>query len=129
MSVQAKFVFVGEQRSQRAQQMGVTWRDGRLAASTLHAALREAGIDPEAQRFTNVYPDEQREVDPAVLVLVSHLAREGWLVVALGAVAQRELRRAGVPCIPMIHPAARGSIRKTERYQAHVRQTLEAVRG
>ena len=50
-------VFVGERRSRRARAMGVSWSDGRLAACTLHAALRACGIDPTTVTFVNLFQD------------------------------------------------------------------------
>ena len=35
--------------------MGVSWEDGRLAARTLHAALRAAGLDPARQCFHTIF--------------------------------------------------------------------------
>lgn len=121
----ATFVFLGEKRSDRAIQMGVTWEDGRLAAKTLHEALLATGIDPADQRFLNVFCDGETLVPNAVsLAEARRLASAGVQLVALGRLVERELRRAGLPHRAMVHPAARGAIRKRERYQAHVAAVL-----
>ena len=117
------FVFVGEQRSQKAQQMGVTWESGHLAAATLHGALREAGIDPSSQEYRNLWTDAG-EFDFDTLDYLCSALAAGLQLVALGQKVSRELDRRSIPHIRMVHPAARGSIRKTERYRAHVRGVL-----
>ena len=40
-----KYLFVGEQRSERAKQMNVTWIDKRLCAGHLSKAVEAIGID------------------------------------------------------------------------------------
>jgi len=124
-----RFLFVGERRSATALARGVTWVDGRLCGSTLHRALRAAGIDPHADcLFLNLFRDD----DPADwtpkrgVLAAARIWRQsaGGPVVALGARVARVLERAGVEHVRLTHPAARGSIRKTERYQAHVAAVL-----
>ncbi len=118
--------FVGERRSRRACAMEVTWEHGRLAARTLFEALRECSIRPERQVFLNLFREGEGgfEVDPAALARVRELCRSGMTVVALGRRVQRELTRAGVRHVPLVHPAARGAIRARERYRAHVAEML-----
>jgi hypothetical protein len=118
------FVFVGERRSARAIAMDVFWEDGRLTARTLHAALRAAGLDLNRQRSLNLFAD-----DPARLALLRHWtarARPRAAVVALGRRVQRALDEAGIPHRALIHPAARGAVRRRDRYQAHVAAVLGA---
>jgi hypothetical protein len=103
--------------------MGVTWMDGRLCAGTLRAALDIAGIDPSHYVFANVYRDDG-SLNARTLWLTNWAIGEGWTVVGLGQKVQRELTRAGCRHTPLIHPAARGAIRKTSAYQAHVAATL-----
>lgn len=121
-------IFVGEKRSNTAIRMGVTWLDGRLAAKTLHEALRSAGIDPNACRFTNIYLDgDGWEVSDDTVAELERLESAGWTIVALGRKVQRELSRLGIGYVGIVHPAARGSIRKTERYHAHVAAALSGA--
>jgi hypothetical protein len=48
--------------------MGVRWEDGRLAARTLHEALRAAGIEPHRQLYMNLYADDgQGAIDAVAL--------------------------------------------------------------
>jgi hypothetical protein len=49
---------------------------------------------------------------------------EGAVILAMGRLVERELVRRGIPHRPMVHPAARGRIRKRERYVEHVREVL-----
>lgn len=50
--------------------------------------------------------------------------RDGLTVVAMGRKAAAVLVGWGVPHLTIVHPAARGRIRKKERYAAHVRTAL-----
>jgi hypothetical protein len=117
------FVFVGERRSARAIAMGVTWEDGRLAAHTLHDALRHLGLDPAVQRYLNLWDDHGRPDAAGRRRLRLHAAR-GGPIVGLGRRVQRELTRAGIPHLAVVHPAARGAIRTRARYRAHVATVL-----
>jgi hypothetical protein len=107
-------LFVGERRSSLAIRMGVRWENGRLAAKQLFDALKACGLEPSAHRYTNWFEWGGKK---AVRL------HEGPIV-AMGRKVQRELVRRGITHTPMIHPAARGLIRKKERYIAHVRRTL-----
>ena len=46
-------LFVGEERSELAKKMNVTWKDGRLAAKQLFDAFDYCGIDKNKQEFCN----------------------------------------------------------------------------
>jgi hypothetical protein len=121
-----RYLFIGEKRSATAIRLGVTWVDGRLCAKNLHAALRLLEIDPSACEYGNAFEDDGSShlLD---LVRARVHANHGGQVVALGQKAARELSRIGIPHRTLIHPAARGAIRRTERYQAHVRAILLAA--
>jgi hypothetical protein len=117
------FLFVGEQRSNLAKTRGWSWTDGRVAAKTLHDALQVLGINPWACDYANVYQDDGSPNETLFEQLVNRpMATE--TVIALGHIAARELRKRGIAHRQMVHPAARGSIRKRERYQAHVADIL-----
>ena len=51
------YLFVGEERSQKAIDMGWTWRDKRLAASHLSKALENLSLDWERCDFTNIFEE------------------------------------------------------------------------
>ena len=113
-----RYLFVGEQRSELAKRMNVRWRDGRLAAVPLFDALTQLGIDPLVDCiFTNAF--ERGNVGVIRLAY-----QQGLTIVAMGKKAQGELERRRVPHLKMVHPAARGRIRKRERYIAHVAEVL-----
>lgn len=107
-------LFVGERRSQAAVRMGVRWQDGRLAAKQLFDALRAAGVDLKRCKFVNWWERGSRQQ------VVEHV-RRGGLVVAMGRKVERALKHKGVAHLSIIHPAARGAIRKKERYSEHIR--------
>lgn len=112
-----RFLFVGERRSPRAVQLGYRLCDGRLAGQSLFAALEACGIDPRRHVYCNLF-----ERGGARLV-VEHQAA-GAVVVGMGRKVQAELRRRGIAHLALVHPAARGRIRKRARYAAHVRRAL-----
>lgn len=110
-------LFVGERRSPAAVRMGVRWQDGRLAAKQLFDALRAAGFDPERCEFVNWWERGSHQ-------RVGEHIRRGGLVVAMGRKVQRALKKTGVAHLGIVHPAARGAIRKKERYSEHIRDVL-----
>jgi hypothetical protein len=123
------YLFVGERPSPKALQMGVTWADGRLAAKQLFDALMDSGIDPAEQLFDNVFrPDPlgPEEVCRNALRRISRAAAGGVVVVAMGQKVSRVLANRGLDCLSIVHPAARGRIRKKTRYAEHVRSVLGA---
>lgn len=126
-----QLVFVGEKRSAKAVALGVTWHDGRLAARTLFNALRALGdAEPQRHHFVNLFLDcPSYQLRDHSLDLVRELRAQGHTVVGLGRRVQRVLDQAGIEHLPLYHPAARGAIRKTERYQAHVADVLGAALG
>jgi hypothetical protein len=123
-----RLVFVGERRSRRAIGLGASWLDGRLAGKTLHAALRASGVDPRQVVFLNLFHDQLADRQPCenALLAIRSLSAAGATFVALGRLVQTALRRAGIAHVPLIHPAARGTIRARTAYQQHVRERLGA---
>ncbi len=120
-----RFLFVGERPSDKAKSMGVTWRDGRLAAKQLFDALRANGIRPEDQKYTNWFTQagvwqERRGVRAFLL----RLSLAGYVVVAMGQKVARALTEAGIEHYRIVHPAARGKIRHKAAYAAHIKETL-----
>lgn len=105
---------------------GVSLIDGRLAAKTLHEALRACSVAPERSVFLNLFHDHTADRWPCenALQAIRSLAAAGAVIVALGRAVQAGLHAAGVPFVPLTHPAARGAIRAKPVYQQHVRDTL-----
>tara|TARA_R100001086_G_C11637406_1_gene203503 strand:- start:84 stop:446 length:363 start_codon:yes stop_codon:yes gene_type:complete len=116
-----KILFVGENRSPSAIRMDVTWEDKRLAAKQLFDAFDALEVDHSEFKFTNVKEPED---------FLTHLevaTEEEIPIVGMGRVVQQILNNMNIIHIPMIHPAARGSIRKKERYAEHVNGVLKEV--
>lgn len=113
------FLFVGENRSQTAQEKGYTWNncgdEGVLCARKLFEALREAGIEPREHEFANVFDDRG---DPIPI------EPKGKVVVAMGQKVQDELANRGIPYIPIVHPAARGVWCRKDEYTEMIEETL-----
>lgn len=118
-------IFVGECRSLTARRRGWTWKDGRLAAKPLFEALNAMGIDPSGHEYMNLWTDAIIPVVPWQRVTLLRTRRQdGIVIVALGRRVSDELARRDVDHVALVHPAARGRIRKRERYIAHVREKL-----
>lgn len=120
------FMFVGECRSLTAKRMKWTWKDGRLAAKPLFEALRAMGVDPAQHDYLNLWTDTGSQIVPWQRInRIRAFANEGGgVIVALGKRVSDELKRRGVEHVALVHPAARGRIRKRERYVAHVAERL-----
>jgi len=128
-------VFVGENRSNMAQTHDWSWercqmeRQPRNCAKQLFEALEYCGIDPyniENVRFLNAWEDNQDKwvaVEDLDIKLRTFM-ENGFGVVSLGEHVHQYLEVLEIPHIRLIHPAARGEIRKKERYQRHVAETL-----
>jgi hypothetical protein len=122
-----RFLFVGERPSPKAAAMQVTWKDGRLAAKQLFDALRACGFDPSAHRYDNVFrpdPVGPETVCKNAIRRIRRAVSRGVTAVAMGQKAARVLVDHQVNCLTIVHPAARGRIRKKARYAKHIRETL-----
>jgi hypothetical protein len=121
-----RFLFVGERRSPTARRMKVTWEDGRLAAKPLFEAIEACGFQPESQAFINLYPERSACHRPRRLAVkaIREQIQLGAVVVGMGRKVQTDLGALGIPHRALVHPAARGKIRKRERYIQHVREVL-----
>jgi hypothetical protein len=121
-------LFIGECRSITAQRKGWTWKDGRLAAKPLFEALAAMGVDPKAHKYMNLWTDNATPLiayhTPAI---IKRHQSDGYAIVALGKRVSGELTKRGIDHVALVHPAARGKIRKRERYHAHVKEKLAPV--
>ena len=121
-----RYLFVGEKRSKRAILLGVTWDDVALCSKTLHEALQAIGVYGSV-RILNLWGDDGR-LQHWTIKQIQGFVRRGYMVIGMGQKVQAILTQEGIAHIPMIHPAARGAIRKKEDYQAHVALCLEQAR-
>lgn len=124
-----RYLFVGEKPSITAQKRDVVWADGGLAAKQLFDGLRKLGIDPSRSMFFNLFgdnPDAPLIPAPtARAIMMAEIAKINRLeVVAMGLKVSKVLQGLAVPHRTIVHPAARGAIRKKERYAKHLRDTL-----
>ncbi len=124
------YLFIGERPSALAEKMGVGWRDGRLCAKQLFEALDACGIEPRVCLFDNIYIS--CSVGPEIVCekairRIRYRLRRGWKLVAMGKKVERVLGERGCEAIPIVHPAARGRIRKKERYTQHVKEALNVL--
>lgn len=119
-------LFVGERPSQRALSLGVTWKDGALCAKQLFNALRSLGLEPTKMVFDNVFEpvgSGPEIVNYKAIRRIRAKAKQRK-VVAMGKKAAKVLTKYKISHIMIIHPAARGKIRKTELYAQHVKEKL-----
>lgn len=117
----AHVLFVGERRSATARRMGVTWKDGRLAAKQLFDAFDAVGFPRWRADFCNLFEDGGRaQVISALLC--------GKPIVAMGQKVHDELSKWCILHWELVHPAARGAIRNKQRYADHLRRVLTRMK-
>lgn len=109
--------------------MNWSWKDGRLAAKPLFEALEALGLNPNEQTFCNLWTDDvvPKITRWRVSQIRKHSSDAGTVVVAMGKKVSAELARRAIPHTAIVHPAARGRIRKRHRYIKHVTSTLDAL--
>jgi len=124
-----KYLFVGEKRSRKARQMKVTWESGKLAAKTLQKALSFSGISLDDCGFINILQEnlEFNLISNTNLRKIKSHVNKGVKIIAMGKLVQRHLANKNIPHISIVHPAARGKIRKTELYNQHLYQTFQKL--
>ncbi|MCA9487996.1 MAG: hypothetical protein KC516_03475 [Nanoarchaeota archaeon] len=110
------YLFVGEERSEKAKQMGVIWRDKRLAASHLYKALDNIGIEWDNCDFANVFEGE-----------IDKIKSFNGPVIAMGRKVEKALKKENISHYFIYHPATRGSLRRIENYLSHVEEALVSL--
>lgn len=108
-----KYLFVGERRSNTAIRMNVTWVDKRLCASHLSKAVENIGINWDECAFLNVFENDIQEI-----------RKFKGTIVAMGRKVERELKKHQIKHEFIYHPATRGTVRKTENYNNHVKERI-----
>jgi len=108
-----KYLFVGEERSETAKRMNVTWVDKRLAAAHLSKAVEFIGIDWNECAFKNVFEDKIEDI----------MSFKG-VVIAMGRKVERELKKHQIEHEFIYHPATRGKVRIIENYKNHVKERI-----
>ena len=116
-------LFVGEEPSETAKKKGWKWGDLHLSSKTLIEALDAADFPSQNAVFENLFIEGQ--IDKQAL---NRVRCGRYPIVAMGRRVENALNRYGVIHTPMVHPAARGEIRKTENYKAHVREIIEEIK-
>jgi hypothetical protein len=123
-----KYLFVGERPSRKAVQMQVSWQDGKLAAKQLFDALLANEINPKLCTFDNVFQPTFGEeiVCKKSLKRILQKHNDGFTVIAMGNKVANILNNI-IPFKKIVHPAARGKIRKKELYIQHIKEVLIGV--
>lgn len=117
------YLFIGEKRSPTAIERDWTWESGHLAARTLFQVLDDLKVPRTSCRFLNAFRDDDFP-HTQNLTQIRLLKLDGWIIIGMGQRVQALLRSQDIEHRALIHPAARGRIRKRERYIEHVRMTL-----
>ncbi len=119
-----QILFVGEEPSKTAKEKGWVWGDEQLCSKTLLEALDKAGVHRESLQFINLFEDGSVNQDSIQMIKDFKSS-----VIGMGNKVQRALTKNNIGHHALIHPAARGKIRKTELYQAHVKKVLSSIVG
>ena len=111
-----KYLFVGEERSERAKQMNVTWVDKRLCAGHLSKAVEAIGIDWSECAFKKVFEDD-----------INDIKNFKGVIIAMGRKVEKQLIKAEIKHEFIYHPATRGTVRIIENYKAHVKEQIAHI--
>ena len=117
------YVFIGEEPSKTAILKGWVWGDDHLCSKTLINALNACFIKRESYEFRNLFRNQMVNQD-VINELMELKNIEDLSIVGMGKNVQRVLDNLNIPHLKLIHPAARGKIRKTVLYIQHVNQVL-----
>jgi hypothetical protein len=133
---QVRFLFVQQRPSRQAEEAGATWANGGLADCPLWQALEALGLDPREQRLVGIWRTARTRswgqdlADEATAhIAIKDAALSGYAVIGMGAVVHAWLDRHDVPHTKLVHPAARGAIRRQARYLRHVAEVLGPLLG
>jgi hypothetical protein len=121
-----KILFVGEKRSPLARKMGVTWKDGKLAAKHLFTAIERNNLDITNCDFINVYREilDRDVVNKNAVAIISNF---DGIVVAMGRKVERVLKNEGIEHSFIYHPATRGTHRNIDKYCEHFKENLSEI--
>jgi len=118
-----KILFVGEKRSPRARQLGLTWKDGGLCAKHLFTAMERSNLEVSNCHFKNVFREILAE-DIINKTAVREIKRFDGIVVAMGRKVERVLKNNDIDHSFIYHPATRGKVRNIDKYCNHFKQNL-----
>ena len=127
-----KLLFIGQERSQLAQDRGVYWEDEAQCANQLFRALRANGIDPNKCAFLNLFTDDSdgkkyadKNIDRKSLNKINKWEGEK---IGMGNIVGIMLTHLKIDHTKIVHPSARGKIRAKALYIQHIRETLKKVK-
>jgi len=112
--------FIGEKRSEQAIRNNWHWDDNVSTARFLLDCLANIGIHQSNIIFYNLWSDDgilQKEV-------ISELQSNSIPIVGMGKIVCDELDKYEISHMSIIHPAARGKIRKKELYTQHLQDKV-----
>lgn len=121
-----QIAFIGEEKSPTAIRKGWSWEDGRLAAKQLFDGLRGAEdifkVNPKDCKFVNLFESDGKQ-------FIKGKSYHNYIIIALGDKVSKGLDNLAIRHYRMVHPAARGSIRKKENYINHTREVLKQIQN
>jgi len=126
------YIFVGERPSISAWKFSKQWSDGAYAGKQLKDAIDKIDCLEFADiTFCNLWTKPKEKSTPAIDVVDLDkslheitLYSKWWTVVGMGKIVQDQLGNAGIRHLKLVHPAARGKIRRKDRYLKHCKQVL-----
>ena len=127
-----RYMFVGERPSISAWKFSKQWSDGAYAGKQLKDAIDEIDCLEFADIvFCNLWIKPKGISNPAFDVVdldknLDQIFRYSayWIIVGMGKIVQEKLDEYGIKHLKLIHPAARGKIRRKDRYLKHCRSVL-----
>jgi hypothetical protein len=126
---------VGENQSNKAYQNNWSWqrcqeeRRPRLCAIQLFEALQECSIDPydmERVKFRNLW-NFDGDIDYDTVEILYELQNQGYSIIGMGNKVQKALNDLEIEHIGIIHPAARGIMRRRGMYIQHIKEIFENI--
>lgn len=133
LSNKHKFIFVGLRPSISAWKFSRQWSDGAYAGKQLKDALEQLGFFFDEMVFINLYtlPQEKASIQTDADDLAEAIRKLKrsvlyWTIVGMGKEVQKVLDSFTIEHLKLIHPAARGKIRKKYRYLKHCKEVLKS---
>jgi len=126
------YIFVGERPSISAWKFSKTWSDGAYAGKQLKDAIDKIDCLEYADiLFTNLWKKPKEMSDSVtdkkdLSKTLDNLIQFSpwWIIVGMGRIVQEKLDVYGIRHLKLVHPAARGNIRRKDRYLKHCEEVL-----
>jgi len=127
-----RYIFVGERPSISAWKFTKQWSDGAYAGKQLKDAIDKIDCLEFADiTFCNLWTKPTEMSTPAtdkkdLSKTLDEIIQYSpwWIIVGMGKIVQEKLDEYGIRHLKLVHPAARGLIRRKDRYLKHCTEVL-----